>query len=110
MFTAPPTVTLTSTQFPVIVGNDIVLGCNVISNPTHTEVYWVFTNNAGQATTITSSTNTVKYGGVTIQSPSLVLRNADFSDIGKYICYAKNSIGTGNSEEATLEVAGRKYI
>lgn len=38
-----------------------------------------------------------------------MIKNVDFSDAGKYTCYATNSIGTGNSQEGTLQVSGRKF-
>ncbi|XP_076112262.1 hemicentin-1-like isoform X2 [Mytilus galloprovincialis] len=102
-----PTVTLTTTLFPVLVGNDITIGCNVISNPGATNVYWRFENSGSQITTISPNSNTAKYGGSTTTSPSLVIKNVDFSDAGKYTCYATNSIGTGNSQEGTLQVSGQ---
>ncbi|XP_052061299.1 hemicentin-1-like isoform X6 [Mytilus californianus] len=102
-----PTVTLSTTLFPVLVGNDITIGCNVISNPGATNVYWRFENSGNQITTISANSNTAKYGGSTTTSPSLVIKNVDFSDAGKYTCFATNSIGTGNSQEGTLQVSGQ---
>ena len=81
----------------------------MISNPPATNVYWIFTDTGGQTKTITPSTNTNKYGGITTSSPSLILYNAEFSDNGQYVCYATNSVGTGNSQPGTVTVTGRTY-
>ena len=110
LFVDPPTVQITSTIFPVLIGNQVILGCNVVANPAATDVYWIFTDLNNQQTTIRQNTNVAKYGGVTLQSPSLVLKSAEFSDEGKYTCYATNSIGTGNSLTADLDVTGSKLL
>lgn len=108
LFLDAPTVQITSTIFPVLIGSQIILGCNVVANPPATEVYWIFLDLSNQQTVIRQNTNVAKYGGVTLQSPSLVLKSAEFSDEGKYTCYASNSIGTGNSLTADLDVTGSK--
>jgi hypothetical protein len=52
-----------------------------------------------------------KYAGGSVAIPSLTITNANIKDDeGRYICSATNSISTGNSEPAFLDVIGGKYI
>lgn len=64
----------------------------------------------GNANEVTiDKTNTAKYQGQTVNSPSLIILNADFSDNARYYCFATNDIGTGKSNPTTLTVTGSKY-
>lgn len=85
----------------------MTLGCTVTANPSHTTVYWRRVIN-GALTDITV-TNNNKYSGSTVNSPSLTIFNADNSDEGNYICYADNSVGTGQSSQTFLDVFGSKW-
>lgn len=85
----------------------MTLGCTVTANPSHTTVYWRRVIN-GALTDITV-TNNNKYSGSTVSSPSLTIFNADNSDEGNYICYADNSVGTGQSSQTFLDVFGSKW-
>lgn len=61
----------------------------------------------GQFTRIDVTANPTKYGGVTISSPSLVVRSVTTGDAGQYRCVAVNIAGTGQ-DETTLEIQGSK--
>ena len=72
-------------------------------------MYWQRTIN-GQTTQITTGTNTNKYSGSTVNTPSLTINNVAQSDTGSYRCLADNVIGTGQSQITVLNVAGSKCI
>jgi hypothetical protein len=80
--------------------------CTITSNPTHTSVYWQRISN-GVTQTITV-TNNNKYSGSSVTTPSLTIFNTDSNDEGDYICFATNSVGTGQSSRGTLDVTGSK--
>ncbi|OWF56211.1 Titin [Mizuhopecten yessoensis] len=100
---APPTPSIAQTAYSVITGQSITLVCTVTSDPAHSTVYWQRFNN-GQAQSITIDGN--KYSGATVNSPSLVISNAAASDQGSYICFATNTVGTGQSSQTVLSVTG----
>ena len=97
--------TVTNPSYSVNIGNTVTLDCTVTANPTENNVYWQKIVN-GVTSTINSGTNTNKYGGSTVQSPSLQIFNTDQSDEATYVCFATNSIGTGQSQQTTLNVIG----
>ena len=105
-FSDIPSVVIQQPQYTVLIGNSITLVCTVSANPTHTTVYWRRIVN-GVQTDITV-TNNNKYSGSTVNTPSLTISNAENSDEGNYICYATNSIGTGQSSQTFLDVYGSK--
>jgi hypothetical protein len=59
--------------------------------------------------TINSNTNTNKYSGSTVSTPSLTVLNADQNDEANYVCFAVNSVGTGQSQQTFLDVTGSKF-
>ncbi|XP_052103246.1 hemicentin-1-like [Mytilus californianus] len=100
-----PTVTVTLSNYNANIGATATLGCTVVASPAATNVYWQrIVNNLQQSIDTTSSNS--RYSGSTVSSPSLVITNAQSSDEGNYICYATNSIGTGNSQQTYLNVIG----
>ncbi|XP_052061392.1 basement membrane-specific heparan sulfate proteoglycan core protein-like [Mytilus californianus] len=99
-----PSVNLTQNNITVNYGNNVTIGCVVAANPSHTSVYWQKIS-GGQTVTI-DVTNTSKYEGGTVASPSLYIIRADTSDAAKYVCFATSSVGTGQSTQGTLNVAG----
>ena len=104
-----PTVTIPVTAYTVTTGQSITLACTVTSATQVGSVFWQI-NFGGQITTINSNTNTNKYSGSTVTTPSLTILNADNSDAGVYTCFATNSAGTGQSGTTTLTVTGSKLF
>ncbi|XP_071159622.1 hemicentin-1-like isoform X15 [Mytilus edulis] len=100
-----PTVVLTQTSYTVGYGDTLVIGCTVTSSPAHTSVYWQRISGNGVTQTITVQNNN-KYSGSTIQTPSLTILTADGNDVGEYICFATNSVGTGQSSRGVVAVTG----
>ena len=99
-------VQLSKTTDDVIYGSSITLSCTIVSQiPAATNVYWQVTNN-GQTTQIVVASSGGKYSGSTLTNPSLTIYNAVFSDGGLYRCFAQNLVGTGQSSELTLTIAG----
>lgn len=86
-------------------GSSVTLQCTISGNPVYTTVYWKKIVD-GESTDIEINNN--KYGGATVNSPSLIIYNAESSDKGFYICYATNSVGTGQSSQTFLDVVGSK--
>ncbi|XP_033751318.1 hemicentin-1-like isoform X3 [Pecten maximus] len=98
-----PTVTIAQNAYSTNTGTTITLGCTVSANPAHTTVFWQRNVGGGtQSITIDG----VNYSGSSVNSPSLTVLNADTSDTGTYICFATNSVGTGQSSSTTLTVTG----
>lgn len=104
---ATPSVSLTNTNVQANYGNSVTLGCVVSANPAATSVYWQ--KIVGNQSPITIDTsNTAKYSGGTVGNPSLQISNVNTNDEASYICFAANSVGTGQSEQGTLNVIGSK--
>ena len=80
----------------------------VSGSPSATNVYWQKIQNS-VTTTINSNTNTNKYSGSTVNTPSLTVLNADQNDEANYICFAVNAVGTGQSQQTFLDVTGSKF-
>lgn len=66
-------------------------------------------NIAGIITSITSTTDTNKYTGSTVSTPSLTILSTELADTGSYTCFASNSVGTGQSTVTTLTVSGSRF-
>lgn len=93
--------------YNVNIGNSITLACTVSATPPETNVYWTRASGNQQEQNVQMS-NTNKYSGSSVSSPSLVILNTDLSDIANYRCHASNSVGTGRSDTTTLTVIGSK--
>lgn len=102
-----PSVQITLPNYQANVGSSITLGCSVVANPAHYQVYWRKTS-GGQTTNIEVVNSGGKYSGSTVNSPSLTITNAAISDDATYVCFATNSIGTGQSTSTSLDVVGSK--
>ncbi|XP_033751335.1 hemicentin-1-like isoform X19 [Pecten maximus] len=97
-----PSVRVTVSAYTVDVDTSATLACIVDASPAATSVYWTKIVN-GVSSTI--STNTNKYAGSTVGSPSLIINNLAMSDEGSYRCNAVNTVGTGQSGLTNLIVA-----
>jgi hypothetical protein len=82
--------------------------CTVVANPTHNTVYWRRIETNGQVTDIVIDNS--KYQGATVGNPSLTITNVQLADRLNYICFATNSVGTGQSSQTYLNVIGSKFI
>ncbi|XP_060079143.1 hemicentin-1-like [Ylistrum balloti] len=99
-----PTVTVAQTTRSVITGTTVTLQCSVSANPTHTSVFWQFTPSNGVTSAL--PIDNVNYGGSSVNSPSLIVYNANSGDQGTYVCFASNQVGTGQSLQVSLTVTG----
>lgn len=99
--------TVAQTYYLVNYGQSVQLVCSVRSMPIHTQLYWTRIQN-GLPVTI-SMTNTTKYSGSTVSNPSLTISNVDQNDETYYICYATNTVGTGQSQQTYVDVIGSMY-
>lgn len=75
--------------------------------PQHTTVFWKKVQ-GGQEVDI--DMNTAKYSGSTVNQPSITIANTDMNDETFYICFASNSVGTGQSSQTYVDVLGSMYI
>lgn len=104
-----PVVTATPLAYSVNVGSSVTLKCSVLADPLHTSVTWKKLI-GGTASNIPVTNSGGKYSGATVSDPSLTINNAVFSDQGTYVCYATNSVGTGQSTQVVVAVAGSKIL
>ncbi|XP_052710843.1 uncharacterized protein LOC128185237 [Crassostrea angulata] len=73
-------------------GTDANISCYPIY---FTGIFWEFQHNG--VTSIVDTSNSNKYSGGTVPSPSLTIRNFIINDIGSYRFSARNSKGTAHS-------------
>lgn len=106
LFAGAPLVQIDQDKYPSTSGNTVTLVCDVYSSLTVSEVYWQRAV-GGQFTKIDVSGTPEKYGGVTVSSPSLVVKSVTTGDAGEYRCVAVNIAGTGQ-DTTILEVQGSK--
>lgn len=104
-----PVVTATPLAYSVNIGSSVTLKCSVLADPLHTSVTWKKLI-GGTASNIPITNSGGKYSGATVNDPSLTINNAAFSDQGTYVCYATNSVGTGQSTQVVVAVAGSKIL
>lgn len=103
--TGIPQVTVPATV-SVNIGSTATLTCSIQANPTHNSISWQRIDGNNQATTITIDNN--KYSGATVNNPTLTITNVQMSDRVNYVCFATNSVGTGQSGSLFLNVQGSK--
>ncbi|XP_052077356.1 uncharacterized protein LOC127715361 [Mytilus californianus] len=95
-----PEIITRQTSFNIPWGKDVIL---------HSEVHCALTKLAweksiGENISPIDTENTSKYGGGTIECPTLTIKNADVLDEGLYTCYATNDMGTTQSATISLTV------
>ncbi|XP_076082584.1 uncharacterized protein LOC143053681 [Mytilus galloprovincialis] len=79
----------------------------VLASPGATSVSWSKYNSQNQLVAIDmSANNNLKYQGSTVETPSLTILNTVSGDAGRYVCSAKNAVGTGSSGTTTLKITG----
>lgn len=83
-------------------GKAITMGCFVVSNPLHTEVFWRKANDQGQLKRIDNGTQGISC--CLMANPSLTINFATPSDDGLYFCLAGNAAGIGQSQHIKLTV------
>lgn len=76
-------------------------------SPPATNVYWTKSHAGGTSTNI-DMTNTNKYGGSSVNNPSLFISKVDTNDEGDYVCWATNAVGTAQSSSTNLKISGSK--
>ncbi|XP_063420706.1 hemicentin-1-like [Mytilus trossulus] len=97
-----PVVTTPTASYTIYIGDLVTLTCTVTAYPQHTSVYWQYIS-SGSSTNVNIGG---RFSGSSISSPSLTISNAQLSDQGTYVCYATNSIGTGQSTQVVMVVTG----
>ncbi|XP_065932028.1 platelet binding protein GspB isoform X4 [Magallana gigas] len=99
-----PSVTIPQSVYSVNYGSSVTIPCTVSADPGATSISWQRTS--GSVTENLDIPNIPRYGGGTVASPSLTITNAQLGDEGDYRCSATNSIGSGQSGLASLDVVG----
>ena len=88
-------------NYTVNYGESITVECKVVSNPEHTSINWTKLVNGNY---ISINFLGRKYGGSTVDMPSLTIYNFAENDTGFYVCTATNAIGIGLSPPIALVV------
>ena len=101
-------VSITHDTYIVAVGEFVILQCTVTSDTPVTAVKWTKTFN-GRTQYIVTSGNS-RYSGGTINSPTLGITKAVYSDMGYYTCWATNTEGTTSSQQTYLNVSGSMIL
>lgn len=94
--------------YSVNLGSSITLKCTVFATPSATVVEWNKFDQNGIAYKINVASQSSKYSGGTVNTPSLTILNAEDSDETYYTCQATNAAGTGTSTQTYLDVLGSK--
>ena len=93
--------------YQATIGSTVTLNCTASGSPAVTSITWQRVKAEGVATLHVSSTT--KYGGATVNFPSLIIYNVDTDDEAQYRCLATNSAGIGQSQLTFLDVTGSEY-
>lgn len=99
--------TIPQSVYSVDYGSSVTIPCRVSADPGATSISWQRTS--GSVTKNLDIPNIPRYGGGTVASPSLTITNAQLGDEGDYRCSATNSIGSGQSGLASLDVVGSMF-
>lgn len=76
-----------------ILGDTATITCNVMG--IYNSVFWEHQYNG--VNSVIDASDSSKYSGGTVSSPSLTIHNFTINDIGSYRCSARNSVGTAHS-------------
>lgn len=96
------TVSIPQSTYTEDYSNTVTLDCVISGTPAATRVYWEATKNG--VTTQIEVTNSTKYSGSSISTPSLTITNAISEDEGVYKCFAENVFGLAESNQTTLDI------
>ena len=107
-FSDIPNVNIPENYYAVEISNNVVIPCNINSNPSHFAVTWQRRDNNGAISNLDVSDQT-QYNNGNIGTPALTILNAQNADEGYYICTATNAVGTGSSSLTYIDVTGSKY-
>lgn len=99
--------TIPQIVYSVDYGSSVTIPCTVFADPGATSISWQ--RSSGSVTENLDIPNIPRYSGGTIASPSLTITNAQLGDEGDYRCSATNSIGSGQSSLASLDVVGSMF-
>ncbi|XP_059165768.1 hemicentin-1-like [Physella acuta] len=112
--TTSSNISLTVTTVPVIKSNDtivngtenqsVVVHCPVTNIESLTDLYWT---KDGQRL---NTTNSTKYAGGTLSTPSLTIKSLSISDSGTYMCVAANAFGTVPGSNVTVDLTYRPKV
>lgn len=95
-------------EYTIQYGRNVTMGCNVLSTPPHSLVYWE--KNTSEQTFLINA-GFVGIQGVVPDNPSLTIEYATLSDSAMYTCFAKNIVGIGRSSvSSNLTVVGCKFL
>lgn len=92
----------------VVYGGQVTISCSISSNPRAQSMSWQKT--LGGVTTTLDISNNPRYQGGTLSNPSLTISNLNLDDKGDYRCLATNTVGTGQSGPAVIDVTGGKPL
>lgn len=79
----------------VNLGGSKYINCTVTGSYAISRVFWEHQYNG--VTSVLDTSDSTKYRGGTVSSPSLTIYSFAISDIGSYRCSAQNSVGTVHS-------------
>ncbi|XP_063419887.1 uncharacterized protein LOC134705045 [Mytilus trossulus] len=102
---AIPIVNTTMTYVSTQLGANINLDCSFDSMVDVSVVKWAFTDRNNVYREVNETTNSSKYGGSTISTPSLTVKSFSQSDEGLYRCIVENFMGPGTSHAINASVA-----
>lgn len=76
-------------------GGSKYISCTVTGSYAISRVFWEHQYDG--VTSVVDTSDSTKYSGGTVSSPSLTIYSFAVSDIGSYRCSAQNSVGTAHS-------------
>lgn len=88
------------------IGDNVTLNCSITAQPPLTEVNWM-RNNVGLEFSYVFTTHN-RYGGSTIENPSLTIYSVNMDDQDYYACAPANAVGVSLSNLLSLVIKGGK--